>query len=94
VLPTVLTVITNGRGTMTPGYGGQQLEIGRTYSMTALPALGFVLTNWSSNLGFPTNTVTNKAALSFLMQSNLVLTATFFDTTRPMVAIASPTANA
>ena len=52
----------------------------------AVPGLGFVFTNWTGSL------TTNKAVLTFFMQSNLVLVANFIDVARPTVSITSPPA--
>lgn len=43
-VPFFLTI--NGQGTVTPNYRGQQLQMGENYTMTAIPAKGFVFTNW------------------------------------------------
>ena len=66
-----LTVGINGLGSITPNLNGQLLELGKTYTLTALPASGYVLSNWTGGV------VTNSAKLSFVMQSNLTLTANF-----------------
>ncbi|HXJ55641.1 MAG TPA: immunoglobulin domain-containing protein [Verrucomicrobiae bacterium] len=66
-----LTVGINGLGSITPNLNGQQLEIGKAYKLTALPAPGYALSNWTGGV------VTNSANVSFLMQSNLTLTANF-----------------
>jgi hypothetical protein len=87
VLSAFLTVNINGKGTVTPNYNGQLLEIGRGYSMSATPAPGYAFTNWSGTL------TTNKPALGFLMASNLAFTANFVDVQRPTVAITAPLLN-
>jgi hypothetical protein len=80
-----LSVKIDGSGTLSPNYNGQMLEIGKTYSMTATAGAGFAFTNW-------TGTVTSTSpTLSFVMSSNLVLTANFVDVTKPTVTVASPT---
>jgi hypothetical protein len=56
---------------VSPNYNGHVLEIGRTYTITAKPARGFLFTNWS---GFET---TSAPVLNFVMQSNEVLQANF-----------------
>jgi hypothetical protein len=81
------TVRTNGRGTVSPNYNGQMLEVGRAYSMTAAAAAGFAFTNW-------TGAVTSSAAtVNFLMATNLALQANFVDIAKPTLAITGPTAN-
>jgi uncharacterized repeat protein (TIGR02543 family) len=79
-----LTVTTTGQGSVTPNLNGQWLEIGRSYTMTAVPATGHAFSNWSGTLAATT------AQLTFIMVSNMTLVANFFDNTRPLVTIASP----
>ena len=85
VVRSSLLVAINGKGTVTPNYNAQLLEIGRNYTMTATAAAGYAFTNWSGSV------VTNKPALTFLMASNLAFTANFVDVTRPTLAITAPT---
>ena len=77
-----------GNGSIAPNLSGQLLEIGRTYTVTAVPGSGFVFTNWTGGI------VTNGARLTFAMRSNLVVTANFIDGMRPTVTIAYPSPNA
>src|SRR2546426_5200834 len=39
-VPNLFTLLTNGIGTVAPSLGGQNLEIGRAYTLSARPALG------------------------------------------------------
>jgi uncharacterized delta-60 repeat protein len=66
-----LTIITNGQGVVLPDLTKNELEIGRSYTVTARPAAGHLFSNW---LGGATSTV---PALTFVMQSNLVLIVNF-----------------
>lgn len=67
----------SGLGTLSPDLRGQSLQCGQVYSITAIPGAGFLFSNWTGGI-LPANSVlTNKAALSFLVQSNLVLRANF-----------------
>src|SRR5258707_948602 len=79
-----ITLSANGNGSISPNLNGQFLEVGKSYTLTALPASGNAFTNWTG--GIPANT----AVLTFVMQSNLTLTANFVDVTKPTVAITSP----
>jgi hypothetical protein len=85
-----MVVQTNGNGTVSPNYNGRMLEIGQSYTMTAIPGRGFGLANWTAGLGGAV--VTNKATVRFVMQSNLVLVANFVDVQKPSLTITAPTA--
>jgi hypothetical protein len=87
VLKESVVVATNGWGTISSNYNGAMLDIGRLYSMTAKPALGWVFSNWSGSQA------TNQPALMFLMQSNLSFTASFVDTQAPSLKILTPAVN-
>ncbi len=88
VITAPMTVQTNGNGTVTPNYNGQLLEIGKSYSMTATAGAGFKFSNWTGSV--PTNAPT----VTFIMASNVVLTANFVDVQKPTVSITNPaTAN-
>ena len=72
----VIEVQTNGIGTITPSYNGQVLEIGKSYKMTAKEvAKSSVFTDWTYGIGG--DRAANKTSITFVMQSNLVLTANF-----------------
>ena len=92
VLSAILTVRTNGLGTLNPNYNGAALQIGHGYSITATATAGSAFTNWTGGTGLPLSFITNGATIQFVMQSNLVLQANFVDVTRPTLAITSPTA--
>jgi hypothetical protein len=85
----LMTVRTNGIGTITPSYNAKVLEIGPRYSMTAVPSAGFAFVNWTDDAGI---VVTNKPLVSFLMRTNLILRANFTDIAKPTVAVTAPTA--
>jgi len=66
-----LTIVTNGVGAVIPDLTKKPLEIGQTYTVTARPAIGNLFSNWT---GGATSSV---PALTFTMQSNLVLVVNF-----------------
>ncbi len=70
----LLVVQTNGFGTTTPDYSREGLQLGKGYSITAKPAVGWVFSNWVNNADL---VLTNGATLKFTMQTNLVLKANF-----------------
>jgi len=92
VLSDRLQVATVGQGTLTPNYSNALLEIGRSYTVTAKPATGYAFTNWTEQVNGTLTFGTNKAALIFMMQSNLSLTATLVDVQKPVLTITSPKA--
>jgi len=72
------------------------LYIGESYTLTAKPAPHWELANWTEN----TNIASTKTTFTFIMESNLVVTANFTtnlassgEKTKPSVAITSPKAN-
>ena len=83
VVTNQLQVSMMGLGTISPNYSNAWLEVGRNYSVTSAPAAGFTFTNWTSSQGWSSNT----AALTFIMASNLTLTANFIDTNKPVLSI-------
>src|ERR1051325_2953270 len=61
----------NGDGIVNPNLNGQFLEVGKSYSMTAIPAVGALFDGWSGDVE------TNAAKITFVMESNLVFQANF-----------------
>ena len=76
-----IVLITNapGTGTIKASFTGTNLEVGRSYTVTATAKAGFLFSNWSGTIS------SNSAALNFIMQSNMVLSANFM--TNPFSAI-------
>ena len=87
VLNTVLTVRTNGHGTINPNYNGALLPVGQSYTMTAMASPGYVFTGWTGS------STTNGATLTFVMASNLTFTANFAVIVKPVVNITNLVAN-
>ena len=87
VVSAPLTVQMTGRGTVSPNYSNAVLQVGTTYSMTALAGTGFMFTNWTGGTNGMLTVLTNRPTLQFVMQSNLVLQASFVDTNKPVLAI-------
>jgi Immunoglobulin domain len=85
----ILTVQLTGKGTLTPDYSNAVLAIGTNYSMTAavVSGSGFAFANWSGGTSLPLAVLTNGLTLKFVMQSNLLLQASFMDTNRPTLSI-------
>ena len=79
VVNSPLTVRTNGQGSVSPNWGGRLLEIGKVYSLRAIPGVGQIFSRWD---GAPWQ----GALLNFQMKSNLVLTASFIPNPFPSVA--------
>ena len=68
----ILDVVIQGQGTVTPNYDGRALVIGRSYTMTAIPARNSLFSHWIT----PSGNV-NTARLNFTMVEGLQLTAVF-----------------
>jgi len=81
VVPSALTVRTNGLGSVSPNLNGRALEIGKTYRMTARPGRGQIFASWG---GAPYQ----GSILDFVMQSNLVLIANFIPS--PFASVSGP----
>ncbi len=90
VVNAMLTVSTNGLGTLNPNYSGALLQIGKSYSITATAGTGFAFTNWTGGTNLPLTLITNKSAVQFLMVTNLMLQANFVDVTKPTLTITAP----
>lgn len=86
ILSDQLQVVVKGGGTLRPNLNGVFLRIGQTYSITVKAVVGSTFSNWTSNIGPGTNSTT----ITFVMQSNLVLTANCIDHARPAVAVTFP----
>jgi uncharacterized repeat protein (TIGR03803 family) len=61
----------NGAGIVNPNLNGQYLQLGKSYSMMAVPAIGSLFEGWTGNVE------TNTPRIAFVMESNLVLQANF-----------------
>ena len=73
----VLGLIVTGAGTVSPNYSNAVLELGRNYATTAIPGSGQILSNWVGTVLGNTVLSSTSNKLTFTMQSNLVLHATF-----------------
>jgi hypothetical protein len=80
-VPVKFVLYTNGLGTVSgsASFAGDtrptnlaRLNVGEGYTLTAVPAKNYVLSNWVSS-GFISNSIT----LHFIMESNLTITANF-----------------
>jgi uncharacterized repeat protein (TIGR03803 family) len=68
-----LVLITNGPGTIvTPrGFDPNALVVGKTYRLTAVPARGYLFSNWTGSI------TSSSPTINFLMTTNATLTANF-----------------
>jgi hypothetical protein len=76
----ILTVATNGDGSISPNYNGQSLPIGSTFNMTAKPAKSFTFTDWTDGLG---NVLTNHPRLNLPWRQTSHWLLTFMTPSRP-----------
>jgi hypothetical protein len=67
----LLTLLTDGLGSISRGFTGNLLEIGQRYRVKAVPGADQLFAGWSGGISATNN------PLSFIMQSNLVLQANF-----------------
>ncbi len=65
------TLLSPVNGTVTPALSGQLLEVGRGYTLMTTPNEGFLFSHWGGDLQSSAPTI------SFLMKSNLTLSAHF-----------------
>jgi uncharacterized repeat protein (TIGR03803 family) len=87
----VLTVLTNGVGSITPNDNGAWLQLGNIYKLTAAARNGFMFTDWTGSTNGTFTVYTNGPILQFMMFSNLVLQANFVDTNKPSLNITNVT---
>ena len=66
-----LEVVLNGRGTVAPNLDGQFLQVGRNYAMRAVPATGYLFSNWTGGL------LCSGPVINFPMTPGLSLQANF-----------------
>jgi len=88
-----LGIQTLGLGTISPNDSNVWLEIGRNYSLTAAAAKGFIFTNWTLSTNWGGGLIETNKTLNFWMASNLTLSATFVETSRPSLTITAPLNN-
>ena len=69
--PGNLQLILTGQGSVTPNLNAQTLTLGKTYTVTAVPATGQEFAGWTGSL------TSSEPKLSFVLTSNLVLQANF-----------------
>jgi uncharacterized repeat protein (TIGR03803 family) len=67
----LVTVSVQGSGSIAPNLDGQYLPLGSTWTLSAIPALGYVFSNWTGSI------VAGAPSLTFQVESNLYLQADF-----------------
>ncbi len=88
VLSAPIAIHANGGGRFTPFINGARLAIGQRYALTAIASNGCVFNFWKNSNG---DILTNKPTVSFVMDSNLDLTADFSDILKPSINISKKT---
>jgi uncharacterized repeat protein (TIGR02543 family) len=82
-----LTLTKVGEGAVSGATNGQLLHVGYPYKLTATAASGFKFVGWTGDY------TTNTATLSFIVTTNVSLTANFVETAKPILSITAPKAN-
>ena len=82
-----LIVQTVGQGSVSPNYNGSLLQLGNVYTMTAIPANGFMFANWTGGTSLPLAYYTNNPTVQFTMLANLTMQANFVETNKPWLSI-------
>jgi len=72
----LLNITINGQGKISPGLKATQLALGKSYTLTATPAKGWVFQSWST-IGLAGSVNVNSPVLPFTFLSNTVITANF-----------------
>jgi hypothetical protein len=72
----LLNLSVNGAGSIAPVLKTSQMALGKSYSLTARPAKGWVFQSWST-IGLPGGVNPSSPVLSFNFVSNTVITANF-----------------
>jgi len=78
VVTATLTIQTNGVGIVHPDLNGRLLEVGKTYTVRAVPGPGQVFAGWEGSSA-------ETPVLNFVMQTNLTLVARFIPNPFPTV---------
>jgi hypothetical protein len=69
--PSILTIITNGDGTVSTSTKVEKMKTGKAYAAIATPAKGQKFTGWSGSVN------SSSRKIQFVMESNIVLQANF-----------------
>lgn len=85
-----LSVSMGAGGTASPGLGGQQLEVGRQYSLVATPSAGYVFSGWKVTASGVLLTNVPTTSLTFTMKPGLALEGTFQDVAVPVLSVVEP----
>ena len=66
-----IEIVISGGGKVSPYKNGKALQVGHVYALTATPDAGYLFAGWTGNAS------TNTSTLKFVMQSNMLLQASF-----------------
>jgi hypothetical protein len=72
--PPMITLVTNGGGSITPNLAVQSLTVGGVYTATATPAAGYLFVNWD---GWSSGNTWAAPTVTFTLAPNMVLRANF-----------------
>jgi hypothetical protein len=75
-------LLANGSGTVVPDLNGKALQVGKTYNITAKPALGYIPSNWVAVASGATNQVSTAVKYTFAPTTNAATLIANFVTNR------------
>lgn len=83
IVKSTLALSTEGQGSIRKNFSGSILEVGKSYTLTAVPQSGQILEGWLDGDG---NLVSTSVTYTFTMQPNLALKARFIP--NPFISVA------
>ena len=80
-----ITISTTGKGIVKGATNGQVLDVGKTYTLTAVPSAGQALSKWGLSIGTNASTSGGLSTITFVMQEDLSLAVDFVPNPYPVL---------